>query len=140
MGQLPRERAKFRPYLSSLGVPSTGLVLVGHGGREAGPGRCPSALLLTDSKTTESGFGIAIRSFTYSTNPPTSKTHTHTRKEKKRAQDTPHTPHNTTTSAPAHTFGACPWGEQTSPGAATALHAHEPCSPPPAGSAPGIGG
>ena len=44
-----------------------------------------------DSKTTESGLGIAIRSFTYSTNPPTSKdTHTHAKKGPK----TPHHQHH----------------------------------------------
>ena len=57
-----------------------------------------------DSKTTESGLGIAIRSFTYSTNPPTSKdTHTHTHTHNKKKGPRHHTT-NTTTSAPAHTF------------------------------------
>ncbi len=42
-GQLPRERAKSRPYLSSLGVPSTGLVWSSATGGEGGLARCPGA-------------------------------------------------------------------------------------------------
>ena len=96
---------------------------------------------MTDSKTTESGFGIAIRSFTYSTNPPTSKTHTHTRKEKKKGPKTHHTHTTEHYDIRAGSYVRClPVGRTDLPRRSDRAARPRTVLPPPAGSALGIGG